>query len=247
MARKARPIALMMLVLGLATVPRAAAAPTEISSCQTIFSPGSYVVTQNLSNPSADCLLLEADQVTIDLNGFVVSGAGSGIASAGGATRFLTAIRNGTVTGSANGIGLASGRATMVERVRARGGSGWAILLNEEAIVKDCIAVDGNNGIQVGGSSVVVGNIASDNSGTGILAGGTSVLRENTASHNGGHGLVAGEASTLTGNTASSNGGVGIQVTCRSAIIGNTAIGNDQGNITLTGHNCTRAHNAPHP
>ena len=184
MAGMVRRIASVMLVLGLATVARAAAAPTELSSCQTIFSPGAYVVTQNLSNPSGDCLLLEADQVTIDLNGFVVSGAGSGIASAGGGTRFLTAIRNGTVIGGAHGIGLASGRATMVERVRARGGNGWAVLLAEEAVVKDCIAVDGDGGIQVGASSLVVGNIASDNGGPGIMAGGTSILRENTASRN---------------------------------------------------------------
>ena len=247
MAGQIRRIGSVLLVLGVATVPRAAAAPAELSSCQTIHSPGAYVVTQNLSDSAGDCLLLEADQVTIDLNGFAVSGAGSGIASAGGGTRLLTAIRNGTVVGGTHGIGLGSGRSTMVERVRARGGNGWAIQLAEEAAVRDCIAVDGGNGIHVGASSLVVGNIASDNGGTGIMAGGTSVVRENTASRNGGDGLVAGGGSTLTGNTASLNDGAGIKATCPSAVVANTATGNGQGNIVASGQGCTRAHNVPHP
>jgi hypothetical protein len=51
--------------------------PTEIEKCQTISEPGSYKLVNNLVAASgADCLVITADNVTIDLAGFSIgSGA----------------------------------------------------------------------------------------------------------------------------------------------------------------------------
>jgi hypothetical protein len=50
----ASTLALGLLAVGLG----AGAAPVDLNSCQTIHSGGSYVVTQDLSNPAGHCLIL---------------------------------------------------------------------------------------------------------------------------------------------------------------------------------------------
>jgi|SRR6516164_11664893 len=52
--------------------------PIEIKTCQVIDQPGSYVLANNLVNnlPGGNCLRITADFVTIDLNGFLMSGGG---------------------------------------------------------------------------------------------------------------------------------------------------------------------------
>ncbi len=78
---------------------------TPISSAPyEITEPGSYYVTQNLSVTGTDmAIIVFADDVTIDLNGFVLSGDGShdGIHIPG--PRRVT-VKNGTLTGFNNGI-----------------------------------------------------------------------------------------------------------------------------------------------
>ena len=232
------------MILGLLAVAhRADAAPIQLSVCQTLSTEGAYVVTQNLGNTTGSCLELGADRITIDLNGFSVSGAGGGIASAGNATRRHTVIRNGGVGGGPVGINLPTSEATVVERVRASG-TVWSILLGAEAVVKDCVVVD-VAGISVGPRSLVVGNIASD--GAGISAGGGSAIKDNVVNFNGGDGLVVGAGSTVSGNTVVSNNGRGIFAKCPSAIVGNLAVDNDGGDIVLSGAGCNRAHNVPKP
>src|SRR5438876_2996841 len=69
----------------------------------TINSSGSYFMTKNLTNNSGDGIIVLADDVTIDLNGFTlagVPGAYSGISEGGTPTpRKHWTIRNGTIRG----------------------------------------------------------------------------------------------------------------------------------------------------
>jgi hypothetical protein len=63
----------------------AVAGPTVINHCQTLLASGSYVLGKNLAPPGGrgglDCLLLANDFITIDLNGFTITGfAGQGTA-----------------------------------------------------------------------------------------------------------------------------------------------------------------------
>src|SRR5438067_296876 len=96
-----RPTALLATVLLYclaAPVAEVAAAPTKITTCGAIAAPGSYVLDNNL-NAAGDCLLVSADFVTIDLNGFVIIGsAPSGIGIRGGpGARHDIVIHDGTI------------------------------------------------------------------------------------------------------------------------------------------------------
>ncbi len=81
-----------------------------IRSCRTINQPGAYSLIRNLSS-TGDCLIVNADHVTIDLNGFVISGLGSvddsdqrvgtGIS---GSINLGLHIRNGTITGFGSAV-----------------------------------------------------------------------------------------------------------------------------------------------
>ena len=53
------------------------AAPIPIRECQTISLPGSYVLERNLTT-AGDCLVINASFVTVDLNGFSITGSPRG-------------------------------------------------------------------------------------------------------------------------------------------------------------------------
>jgi len=78
------PIVLALGAIILASVAGARAdaraeGPTGIEKCQTISNPGSYKLVSNLT-ATGDCLLINADFVTVDLAGFTISGSGDGTA-----------------------------------------------------------------------------------------------------------------------------------------------------------------------
>lgn len=56
----------------------AAAAPTPISSCTTITSPGSYVLTANLTTNATNCIEIRTDDVILDGQRHIVESTGSG-------------------------------------------------------------------------------------------------------------------------------------------------------------------------
>ena len=71
---------LIICSAGLLPVP-AVAGPTLLDSCAAISTPGAYKLTNNIS-ASGDCFVIDAavSGVTLDLNGHVVSGDGTGSA-----------------------------------------------------------------------------------------------------------------------------------------------------------------------
>ncbi|MDP1660993.1 MAG: hypothetical protein Q8L55_03675 [Phycisphaerales bacterium] len=81
------------------------------STTVTIATPGSYVLTGNIT-PAAGTngILVSASNVTVDLNGYTVAGASNtftGVVLTGGASAVV--IRNGTVTGFSAGVAAGPG------------------------------------------------------------------------------------------------------------------------------------------
>jgi hypothetical protein len=198
--------------------------PKALPECQTITEPGSYILTSNLPGPagllsSGDCLMVGTDFVTIDLNGFVItgrSGEGAGIKSQ---HHEGIAIRNGTVTAFATGV-LLDGSASIVEGIRALRNSEIGILVTSTAPVP------------AAGGGIVKNNTATLN-GTGIAARGLVV--GNVSSTNV-IGMFIYAGSTVLDNVVQFNGTFGFQIVCPSNIRQNTstnALRSENNNIFL--------------
>src|SRR5262245_25013784 len=92
----------------------------------TITQAGSYGLGGNLTVPAnIDGIVIAADNVTLDLNGFAIlgSGGGSGVSDAGVVHSGIT-VRNGTVRNFATGIEFFHSGLTNVEQIRALQNSG---------------------------------------------------------------------------------------------------------------------------
>lgn len=163
--------------------------------------PGSYVLTSDLrvTDPTVDGITVDANNVSIDLNGFSIQGpvqcsgsgnsvvcAPSGAGSDGsgiralGSSRFV-AVRNGFVSGfGGGGIGLGIGRITDVT-VRSNATIGISIF--NHGLVRDSKAIRNQvNGINVRGT---VENCSAEDNGAGIvmssgLASGNTLRRNGT-------------------------------------------------------------------
>ncbi len=158
----------------------------------TINSAGSYYLTGNVTAPSGYTqsgisVSSSVSNVTIDLNGFTVtgvSGSNSGIILGGGVSNVT--IRNGTIRNwSSDGINGVGNRNVRVENIRAISNGGGGIRVDVNGVVSHCVA-DGNaltgiagttsclithcqssgtsgspgNGIQVGTGSVIADSIS---------------------------------------------------------------------------------------
>jgi hypothetical protein len=176
-----RPAALFSIALALGAtilVPAASARePTPIKACQTISKPGSYELANNLT-ATGDCLLIATDFVTIDLAGFLISGApntGSGIRVApeivGHRLEGGVAVRNGSISGFAAGVDLSIGLGPkIVEGLRVL--DAGAVGIVAEGIVKGNTVTGGGTGIAATGT--VTGNYAAGNV-IGFDVGGTVI------------------------------------------------------------------------
>jgi hypothetical protein len=227
----------------------------------TISRPGSYRLSSNLSVPDANTTAIQitADDVTLDLNGFRItgpivcnpepttcngSGTGAGVLSVGSGTALPRGVRvlNGTVRGMGFvGISLL-GDGSVVDRVNASGNAGPGIVVGPDGTVTESVAsVNIIAGI-VG--ATVRNSTAEKNSGGGIFIRPDGVAIGNRANSNGTSGIIASSgSSTLTGNTADNNKNFGIDARCPSSIVGNTTAANQVENIHTDGV-CTLANNA---
>jgi hypothetical protein len=228
----------------------------------TISQPGSYRLAGNLTVPDADtsAVVITADAVTLDLNGFSVAGpllctggpavtclaAGSGIGIQ--APRVLAGgprgvrVFNGSVRGMGS-VGIAlSGDGSSVDHVTVHQNAGGGMTVTGSVTVSSA-TLNGSFGI-IG--LTVRDSSAVENAGDGILLQSGGVATGNSSSSNGGVGLVVANA-TATGNTLFVNNLFGILANCPSAIIGNTIVGNSGGSVSIQGTGCVQADNATRP
>ncbi len=195
---------------------------------------GSYYLTASLTGTSGqNGITVAASNVTIDLNGFelIGAGAGTGIFLNGGISNVT--IRSGTIRNwgsyGINGIGNAGVR---VEKVVARNNSGsGAIVLDQKAMVSDCLAEsNASQGIYVLADSIVRNCQATGTTGSpgvGISLGDRCALSACTSGTNANNGISAGASVTIGDCVASNNGNNGIFTGTSSAVRNCVATGNE--------------------
>jgi parallel beta-helix repeat protein len=217
----------------------------------TITESGLYYLSKSLQT-TGNGITVEADNVTILLNGCTISGdgVGSGIYMNG---RSNVTVANGTLQGFENGIfeESSSGKNHRAIGIRAISNTRGVRLQGSHHIVRNC-TVEGNNtgtgnGITVSSNSRVTGNISYNNANYGIYAYYGSILSENTvyqngdngihvyrsilkhnvAYENGGHGIFAYTNCTVIGNNASKNTNIGVYTYSGATVTQNTANDND--------------------
>jgi hypothetical protein len=199
----------------------------------TLSAPGSYVVTSDLTGVPANthAVLVTADRVTLDLNGFRIVGpavcTGNGAAvvcnpsttgdgvSAG--SRLDLRVYDGVIQGME--IGIDAGPRAAIRGVTVRRGSGIGILCDDVCAVVDCVT-EGNeaDGIRVQGTSRVVRSVARANRLLGINTIASSAIglldaylfAENVSIGNGSDGLSEASRALVVGNSVYQNGGDGI-------------------------------------
>ena len=182
----------------------------------TISKPGVYSLASalNVNEEGRNGIVIQAPDVTVDLNGFTLHGRGKGNIGIKGGRRSAT-IRNGTVTGfKSNGV-EGAGDFWIVEEMRivANGGTGIALGLGSFARILASTVSRNAFGIVCGIACHIEGNAVSENVQTGIFIS-TGMVR---------------------GNSVIGNGGVGIQTLIGPGFVTgyghNTLISNTGGNV----------------
>lgn len=187
---------------------------------------GHYRLTGPLAvgNGDTTAIAVASDYVTIDLNGFTITGityytgtpvtscaptgTGVGINSTVGRLE----VRNGVVR-CFGASGIRAGHATIIDGVRLEENDGDGLLATPDAqgwVVRNClIRRNGGDGIAMSGTisgALITGNSIAGNSLAGLLAT-RGIASNNVVSSNGGFGLQTGTGVGLVGNTFSSNNG----------------------------------------
>jgi len=166
-----------MLLIGL-SCSRAAAAPTNITACGT-FGAGSYIVESNISVGTINCLTFNAGPVTLDLNGFTVSGGGVSTNGVVAANVPNVTLRNGSITGFARSAYL-NGAGAVVDGVRAVTGGLNGFTVGDNSVVENSLVSGHAGGITAGKNVTIVGNTLSGNTGNMIVVSDGSTVRNNT-------------------------------------------------------------------
>lgn len=196
-----------------------------------ITQPGSYQFTSNVEtgDPDQTVITIDADRVTVDLNGFSIDGPnfcltpqdgdtcsdnGSGIGIESISTSSHISIRNGHVVGlGSHGVRVESGPAII-----------------EGLTVQHC----GGEGIGTGGSSQVSGNSVRRNQQHGIHLSDSGRARDNVVSKNGGYGILAESGFTdealILDNLVLENADEGLFLDDHVAYARNVMRGNNGGN-----------------
>ncbi|NUP89968.1 MAG: right-handed parallel beta-helix repeat-containing protein [Candidatus Sumerlaeia bacterium] len=217
-----------------------------------ISQPGSYYLTRDRTGVAGITgITIEADDVTLDLNGFTlrgVPGSLSGILISG--PRRNVAVRNGTVRDWGNEAiiafastncqfedlrlyqnaagGLFCGASSTVRRVTARTNGVVGISTSDGCTVLECtVGSNSLGGFAIGQGSVVTDCAALTNQGPGFALGPRCVVTACSSSGNTGSGFSVSDESLVTGCSASGNSLDGFEVTFSdNRIDGNTATAN---------------------
>lgn len=228
--------ALILATSALAAQP--AWAVTDIIQCQKIVASGSYRVIANLSAPSQqDCIVIDAFNVTLDLNGHTISSdfaTGTGIRDAGRFT-FNIVVRNGIVSGfGKDGINLRSTDNAVVMDVTAASNGQAGISIGSGRVVNSTVVSSHAGGIAVFGAGVISGNLVRATKGPdpAIYLGSSGTVTNNTVVDAQGDGirvdgaLGALQTYVVSGNTVRGAAIVGYQIACPAMFTGNAGAGN---------------------
>jgi len=189
---------------------------TPISSLPfTINQSGSYYVTTNLAGVSGQSgIIVQAGNVTIDLNGFElvgVAGASNGIFSAPSLSLTNLVVRNGTIRnwpgGGVAGAPRGQGR---YEALRVMGNGSTGIFSGVGSIVADCSFVGNAPAISLDSGSVVRNCVIRRSRGDGIRVGYGSSVIDCAIEESDDNGLFTDESCTIRGCSVTLSGLAGI-------------------------------------
>jgi hypothetical protein len=220
-----------------------------IDRCQelAVAERSSFVLVKDLYSSGQDCLVLTANNIAIDLNGFAISGVGTGTGITASSSIHGVTIRNGAVRGFAIGVSL-GGSGNFVERVRVENNTDTGMFLGAGSIA-NLMVVQGNwqHGAILSTACTFKDSSvrANGNAPTsrGLSAGPGSTVTGNTFLANTGTGLFGSTGGTVIGNTVTDTLGTGISVICPSNLQQNTVTSNTSGNILLVGDGCLFVNN----
>lgn len=214
---------------------------------KTISKPGFYYLAKNLQTDS-DGIIIDADNVTLDLMGHTITGAGkdSGNSKSGISINGYSnvEVRNGTITEFASsGVFATSGESNRFVNLRIRhNGERGIYTRGPDHLISNChITHNGGSGIYNSAQGDYDGFIARDNQvmsndGYGIYTGNyNAIISGNTAAFNDGKGIQTTGATTISNNTSYQNTSDGILSGWGCSIIGNAARDNDKGIVAGKG------------
>lgn len=214
--------------------------PGDEDSVFRIVQPGSYYLTANLIGQEArHGIEIAADNVTIDLRGFTLSGEGIGsltgiVADQTGQYQTIRVTNGSVVSWSQNGINLSNVVNASVDRVHARSNVGTGIELGRQAMVESCVAQsNGAHGIAILQNSQVRHCLATLNSQCGFRQtadqtdGSGARFESCEASLNGTYGIHAANGAVIANCRANSNTGGGVLAAAAATVSGTMASSND--------------------
>jgi parallel beta-helix repeat protein len=205
----------------------------------TISASGSYYLTGHLTTDS-NGISVEANDVTIDLMGYSLTGPGSGAGVwAGYSPKSNIEVCNGTVRNFQAGVAVmfASHRDVRIIGLRVHGNSAGGVILNAQGcLVKNCtVSGNGNWGVTCGEASTVVGNVVYDNGYVGIRAENGSTITGNTVADNNNGGISTDNLCTVAENTVVDTNGSGIDANSLCSVTDNTVCNNGKHGIVVGG------------
>jgi parallel beta-helix repeat protein len=220
----------------------------------TISQSGSYIVVADLHTPqNVNCITIATSDVTIDLNGHTLYGAGTTAGSTGcgiyaSSSNNNIAVKNGVVRDFRDAGLYLEGLNSQVIQIRAYANRLYGIYVNRDGTVTGnsvcsnneygiyaflCCTVTGNSayqngtyGISASVSCTVTGNSAYQNGDTGITTSAGCVVTNNSAYENSGRGIATGNSTNVTGNSVYHNSQHGILTGESCTVIGNSAENN---------------------
>ena len=218
----------------------------------TISQPGSYYLTTNLSYAAGNAITVTATNVSIDLNGFALTGGGTnspytGISSTGASL----AVRNGIISGwlyGASAAGPNNNFEGLLFSLGAPAGAGVHLTGGGNRVVGCDFQKWGGVLATGSGDAVLDCSVFGSSVAPGLSVNDGCTISRCTVSFGGGMGIVAGRSSTISQCNAYFND-TGISTTQYNAclIVGCSAVGNnvdgiDSGDRT-TIMNCSASEN----
>ena len=217
-----------------------------------ITSPGSYYLTTNLTGISGtNGITITADNVTIDLRGFIlfgVPGALDGIHVPGDRTYLNLVLQNGTVRGwPGNGVDADNTKGSRFNQLNVTGNSTDGLNPGVDAVVHHCIASD--NGLEgFGGVSdyhcTFESCTATGSGDAGFYVYSYSVLANCDANNNGNEGFNLDFQCVVRDCTAAFNGASGINIDYTGCVAVHCVCANNNIGLLAADHCTVRDCNA---
>ena len=182
----------------------------------TLSQSGSYYLTQDVTGATGKHgIVIDASQVTLDLNGFTLQGnpppvvGGGGVDGISGPSAVNVVVRNGRIRGwTGRGVNLAA--VAVVEDLNVENCGSDGIKVDQQGAVRRCRI--GSCGFQTSGYGIavqhlsVVENCNSVNNWSGILATYGCRVRDCSVTYSSRWGIRVGYENVIQGNLCATNG-----------------------------------------